>query len=262
MHGNASCQIEGQFLISNVCPFGIAVFLFDFPGCGNSDGDYVSLGFFERADVQKLIDDLSNTFNLNRFILWGRSMGAATALLVHHPKVIGLVVDSAYTSLKAVCRDIAIKQGIPRIFCSSAIWWLSFSVFDTAGFDLYLVRPKDECAKPGHLPIVFGHAPDDELVPFRLGRRLFDVCGAENKKFVELENGHNGMRPHKWYRTCYAFIFQTFGIDGNEFKLVEVASVQKWDDFFASTAAVAREEDGRADLVMVLRQVTDDEEET
>jgi pimeloyl-ACP methyl ester carboxylesterase len=44
LHGNASSQLEGQFLVPNLCPRGVFVFCFDFAGCGCSDGDYVSLG--------------------------------------------------------------------------------------------------------------------------------------------------------------------------------------------------------------------------
>jgi pimeloyl-ACP methyl ester carboxylesterase len=99
MHGNASSQWEGQFLIPNLCPRGIAVFCFDFAGCGASDGEFISLGHFETMDVEFLLQSLLETFRLGPFVLWGRSMGAATSLLVRHPAVVGIVVDSAYTSI-------------------------------------------------------------------------------------------------------------------------------------------------------------------
>jgi fermentation-respiration switch protein FrsA (DUF1100 family) len=34
------------------------------------------------------------------------------------------------------------------------------------------------------------HSPDDEIVPFKLGKRLYDEA-PEPKEFVQLQGGHN-----------------------------------------------------------------------
>ena len=39
-------------------PKDIAVLSFDFAGCGNSDGDYISLGWFEAIDLKIIIKNL------------------------------------------------------------------------------------------------------------------------------------------------------------------------------------------------------------
>ncbi|KAH0790468.1 Clan SC, family S9, unassigned serine peptidase [Histomonas meleagridis] len=96
LHGNVSSQLEGQFLIPNICVKDIYLFCFDFAGCGNSEGEYVSLGYFEKQDIEFLMGRLNQTFDIQSFVLWGRSMGASSALLVKSPFLSGVISDSSF----------------------------------------------------------------------------------------------------------------------------------------------------------------------
>ena len=53
---------------------------FDFSGAGLSQGKYVSLGYHEKYDIQAVLEHITSKFNIKKFILWGRSMGAAAAI--------------------------------------------------------------------------------------------------------------------------------------------------------------------------------------
>lgn len=48
MHGNSSARLEVIPQLSYLLSLGLAVFAFDFAGSGKSDGEYVSLGYYER----------------------------------------------------------------------------------------------------------------------------------------------------------------------------------------------------------------------
>jgi hypothetical protein len=52
MHGNSSSRLEGLSSLSVVLTLGATLFSFDFCGSGLSDGEYVSLGSFEKDDLQ------------------------------------------------------------------------------------------------------------------------------------------------------------------------------------------------------------------
>jgi pimeloyl-ACP methyl ester carboxylesterase len=238
MHGNASSQLEGQFLVPNLCPHGIAVYLFDFAGCGHSDGDYVSLGLWEAEDVNFLIGQLSSACNITRYILWGRSMGAATALLCRNPNVLGIIVDSAYTSIGGMIKAMAGRFTIPKFLVRLAIWFLMFAIWDIAGFDIRKVRPKDACRLDGNPPLVLGHARDDDYVAFQMGEKLFQSYSQADKKFVELTGGHNGSRSGEWHRTCYQFIFEKFGLDFRRFERSAHFSGENTQAHFASLAGM------------------------
>ena len=55
--------------------------LFDFPGCGNSKGDYITYGLTEKYDVDSVLRRLEVEVGYKEFYIWGRSMGAAVAIL-------------------------------------------------------------------------------------------------------------------------------------------------------------------------------------
>ena len=54
---------------------------FDFCGCGISEGKYISLGYYESEDTEEVIDYCKENFHIKKIGLWGRSMGAVTAIL-------------------------------------------------------------------------------------------------------------------------------------------------------------------------------------
>lgn len=57
----------------NVC-------LFDFSGSGLSEGSHIGLGHHEARDLDVMVNNMRISGN-RRFLLWGRSMGAATSTL-------------------------------------------------------------------------------------------------------------------------------------------------------------------------------------
>ena len=78
LHGNASARVEVtpnlSFLLDQVGVFGVVGL--EFTGSGKSDGDYVSLGYYERVDLECLIQYLKKVYggpdgNDLEIILWG-----------------------------------------------------------------------------------------------------------------------------------------------------------------------------------------------
>lgn len=61
MHGNASSRLEAFNAAYTLLPENVTVFTFDFSGCGLSEGDYISLGWHEKDDLQVVIDYLRQT---------------------------------------------------------------------------------------------------------------------------------------------------------------------------------------------------------
>ena len=96
LHGNSSSRMEAIPYANLFLPSDITLFCFDFAGSGKSDGEYVSLGWWEREDLKVVINYLRETGRVSTIALWGRSMGAVTALLYANrdPSLAGIVVDS------------------------------------------------------------------------------------------------------------------------------------------------------------------------
>lgn len=98
LHGNIGSQKEGRFIVPYYAPHGISVFCFDFSGSGNSGGKYVTLGKNEKTDVIDVIRFLRDEMDFQEFILWGRSMGAACALM--STAILTHEVDQYYHKLR------------------------------------------------------------------------------------------------------------------------------------------------------------------
>jgi hypothetical protein len=76
MHGNSSARVEVLPQLTTLLALGVAVFAFDFAGSGKSDGDHVTLGYYEREDLMCVVAHLRATEIVSTIALWGRSMGA------------------------------------------------------------------------------------------------------------------------------------------------------------------------------------------
>ena len=58
LHGNSSSRAEAVSEIKILLPMNITLFSFDFSGCGQSEGEYISLGYYEQDDVFCVIEYL------------------------------------------------------------------------------------------------------------------------------------------------------------------------------------------------------------
>jgi pimeloyl-ACP methyl ester carboxylesterase len=231
LHGNASSQLEGQFLVPNLCPHGVFLFCFDFAGCGHSGGDYVSLGWYERQDTELLIEVLSKSFKFGPFIVWGRSMGATTSLLVEHPKLVGRVSDSAFTSIPDMCAAIAASVHLPHFFVTAANWYLQKKVLKAASFDIAMVAPV-AVNHPKEVPAVFGHSEKDQFIPFDQCRQLYEHYQSDRKYIMMLPGGHNTRRPPDWLQLGVTFCFEQFALAIPNPQIYTSRALQKSDAHF------------------------------
>lgn len=87
---------------------GATMFAFDFTGSGLSAGEWVTLGFYEKDDLAAVVDYLRSTGTVSTIALWGRSMGAATALLHTHrdPSIAAMVLDSPFADLRQLAGEL------------------------------------------------------------------------------------------------------------------------------------------------------------
>jgi pimeloyl-ACP methyl ester carboxylesterase len=235
LHGNSSSQLEGQFLIPNICPHGIALYCFDFAGCGASEGGFVSLGHYETIDAVFLITHLNAMFGLGPFVLWGRSMGGATALMVQHELLRGRIVDSAYTSVPGLVASIARSLNIPAIFNPGAVWLLKRMISGRADFDISNVSALKMAEVAGNVPLVICHAQDDEFIPIAHGEELFKAYRSEDKKFVRVYGGHNGRRTLDFFTEACSLAIGWFGKTvPNGYRAVRLTGICDGDNHFRS----------------------------
>jgi len=202
LHGNASARLEALPLLSLVLSMGATLFSLDFCGSGQSDGEYVSLGAYEKDDLDAVIQHLRVPgHGTSTIALWGRSMGAATAIMyaVRDPSIAGMVLDSPFASLEQLAEELVEKgreQGVyaPSLLVSIAIRFIRSSVQDRAKFDIRELSPL-KAAKSCFVPALFVAATGDTFIPPHHSSSLHDACVSDGKNLILVDGDHNSKRP-------------------------------------------------------------------
>ena len=112
--GNSLSRCDPLPLLGFLLPMNISVFAFVFCGSGRSNGDFISLGYYEKDDVLTVLNYLKYSNKVSTIGLWGRSMSGVTAILcakeLDTKNIISCVVsDSAFSSLNILIDEFVSK---------------------------------------------------------------------------------------------------------------------------------------------------------
>jgi len=210
MHGNSSCRIEALENLPLVLSGGCTLFALDFAGCGHSDGEYITLGYNERDDLKAAVSHLRGTGHVSTVALWGRSMGAATALLhgPRDPSIAAMVLDSPFSSLERLCWEIVDQVNIrhkPRFIVSAGLRVMRRSVMKMTGMDILRLKPIER-ADSCFIPTVFVAGREDQFIPPCHTQDIYDRYAGE-KNMVLVDGGHNSKRPTYFMDSVTIFFY-------------------------------------------------------
>ncbi len=196
LHGNSSSRLEALPCIEVLLPLNITLFCFDFSGCGLSEGEYISLGYFEKEDVAFIIDYLRSTNSVSSIGLWGRSMGAVTSIMhsIRDPSIGGMVLDSPFTSLRVLAEELCKNHTkIPKTILDAALKMIRKTILQRAGFDILELEPR-KCVDKAFIPAFFVAGKNDNFIKPHHSQQLYDLY-AGDKNIVFVEGDHNDERP-------------------------------------------------------------------
>jgi len=179
---------------------------FDFSGCGNSEGKYISLGWHERADLRVVVAHIRQHFRVSLVGLWGRSMGAATSLMfaAEDPSIAGLVLDSPFSSLKTLVGELVKRYAkLPGFVAAVARKIVRKTILSKNNVDIDLLNPIDFVS---YAPALFVVAKEDDFVLPSHGRELFHAYQGD-KNLIEVEGDHNSNRPQFMLDSAAIFFY-------------------------------------------------------
>ena len=197
LHGNSSSRLEGLNNLKLLLDLNINLFVFDFPGCGLSGGEYISLGYHEKNDVKILMDFIDKIPGVGNIGIWGRSMGAATTLLYTYtdPRVKAICVDSPFERFEKLAEELVIKQiNLPKFLIAGALKIIKSTVKSKNGLDISKLNPIEKVEKTFQ-PAIFVHAINDELINVEHSINLFNNYGGPKSLKCCDVGGHNTKRP-------------------------------------------------------------------
>lgn len=206
-HGNCGSRCDALDAVQILLPYNITVLAFDFSGSGLSEGEYVSLGFFEKQDLASIVEHLWNSKRVSRIGLWGRSMGAATSIMYSNldHTIAGIVVDSPFTSLEDVMTELVLshQSWVPKKMIKLGIGVMRKSILNRAQFDIRKNSPI-EYAKNCYVPALFAHAEGDDFIKIHHSEKLYQVYSGD-KNMIRFEGDHNSERPEFFYDSVTIF---------------------------------------------------------
>lgn len=202
LHGNSSSRLEVFDVLPVLLNRGFAVFCLDLSGSGWSDGEYISLGYHEEKDLALAIEYLrAQPQSIGRIGLWGRSMGASTAILraAEDHSLAACVLDSAFGDLRMLAEELASSGAlpVPSFLRSWALELVRREVSSRATFDMFELAPI-RSAKVATCPALFATGKDDTMILPHHTQDLHDAWQGKPCVLRILEGDHNTPRP-KWF---------------------------------------------------------------
>ena len=179
-HANAGTMADRLESMAVFRDLGFSVFIFDYGGYGNSTGPPSE----ERCEADALAAwqylTSAKGETPSRIVVFGRSLGGGIAthlaweLRATPPAA--LILESTFESV--------VKMG-QEIFPFVPVRWFIRDRFDNAA-KIHEINT----------PVLIIHSPDDEVIPYHHGRRLFEIA-REPKTFLEIHGDHNA----GWYNS-------------------------------------------------------------
>ena len=130
----------------------------------------------------------------SKVVIFGRSLGGAVAIeLASKVRPAGLVVESTFSSLPDVAAEL-------------------YPLFPVRLIARYRFNSMGKVASM-KIPKLMFHSPDDEIIPYSLGRKLFEKACAP-KSFFDLKGGHNTIAHlhSKEYIGCWKAFLDGIGL--------------------------------------------------
>jgi|AGSF01.1.fsa_nt_gi Hydrolases of the alpha/beta superfamily len=165
-HGNAEDLGDNRFLLEQFRQMGFAVFSYDYPGYGISEGKPSELGAYQAIDASYNYLTQQLKIPPNQIIVYGRSVGGGPSVdLASRQPVAGLILESTFISTFRVKIDLPLYP-----------------------FDKFANLSKIPLIKA---PVLVIHGTVDQVIPFSHGQRLFAAIKTPKLSFWVEGADHN-----------------------------------------------------------------------
>ncbi len=171
LHGNAGNISHRLDSIAIFNRMGLNVFIFDYRGYGQSEGQVTETGTYHDAEAAWSYLIQTRGLDANKIIVFGRSLGSSIAAWLasqYRPAV--LILESSFSSVPSMAQ---------RLYPFLPVKWLAKFSYDTRQYVSNIA-----------CPLLVVHSKNDEIIPYTEGRLVFEAAPAD-KQFLDIRGGHN-----------------------------------------------------------------------
>ena len=215
LHGYTNEPIGMARYAKRFCDRGMSVLTPAARAHERSGGTYIGMGWPERLDVVKWAQQIAKRDPKARILIFGVSMGGATAMNVAGEKLPSqvkcIIEDCGYTS---VWDEFALQLkdvfGLP-----------SFPLLDVAnlacnvraGYDFHTASSLEQL-KHATLPMLFIHGDADTFVPYSMLDQNYEACASKVKQKLTVHGAAHAksaeVDPQLYWSTVDSFLAENF----------------------------------------------------
>ena len=178
---------------------------------GESDGDFIGMGWTDREDVLLWLEQILTRDPEAEIVLHGQSMGAACALMMSGMEdlpenVRAVVSDCAYTDAYSMFRqDIWDWFHLPAFPLVDSV---NLALQLRGGYDLRDASALETVGRSG-VPTLFIHGDRDRMIPAEMAYALYDSAACPKELLIVEGAGHAQAQdkdPAKYYGAITRFL--------------------------------------------------------
>lgn len=208
IHGYRGSHLDATALAQHYHDAGYQILTPDLRACGDSEGDYVGMGWLDRKDILNWIDWVLTQDPEAEIVIHGISMGAATTMMTSGedtPDAVKVFVeDCGYTSVWDVfSSELQLRFGLPEfplLYTAQAMSSLK------AGYSFQeasAIQQVARCEKP----MLFIHGTLDDFIPFEMLDELYNAKPGDNKQELVAEGAGHGEAMYALGETYWDTVF-------------------------------------------------------
>jgi len=191
VHGYTSQGREMSDFAKNFNEMGYNVLIPDLRGHGESEGDYIGMGWDDREDIISWINYIIEKDNNAKIVLHGISMGGGAVMMTSGEElpsnVKSIIEDCGYTSAwDEFSYQLDTLFGYPEF---PILNMASLVTKVRAGYWLGDASAINQVAK-AKVPMLFIHGDKDDFVPYYMLDEVYNVANCEKEKVTVEGAGH------------------------------------------------------------------------